>query len=91
MTLFQDCLSGIEHFIYKPCDENKPHEEYWIVKLPLEGDISDPDILAWLEERFGDQEWGNWIMGEVSIGRYQEYWFDDQANAIETYLTWNPV
>jgi hypothetical protein len=74
---------GVERFY--TCS---PQDSYWIVKLPLTSNEPDGSIGNWLINRFGEVDSGRWYPGVFSTYEYQEYWFDQEENAVETFLTW---
>ena len=73
----------------------------WVVRLPNETNGHDPKVINWLVERFGidDTEYWSkiftnnssihnslWKRGSICTFVYQEYWFTNREDAIETFL-----
>ena len=73
----------------------------WVVRLPNSTNGHDPQVVNWLIERFGmdDTEYWSkiftkqrathnslWKRGSICTFVYQEYWFTNREDAIETFL-----
>jgi hypothetical protein len=78
----------------------------WVVRLPNSTNGHEPQVLNWLIERFGmddHQYWTKiftnnnsssnsiWKRGSICTYVYQEYWFTNRDDALETYLVFSQI
>ena len=63
---------------------------FWIVRLPCASQYHDPKIINWCNQSFGDASCFNtWSMGVCCTYIYQEYWFNKEEDAVQTWFTWH--
>lgn len=75
----------------------------WVVRLPNSTNGHEPKVLNWLIERFGPDDpeyWPKifnhvkgynsiWKRGSICTYTYQEYWFNNKDDALETFLVFS--
>lgn len=56
---------------------------WWIVTLPCAGSLHDQRIVDWCQDQFGYVD-----KGVIKVAISQDFWFEQEHEAISCWLTW---